>query len=79
MWVVFFFWGGGGACDTFEEDGGKAAGQPVYEKADNELRGSRGRLSEHRGVIARASRSPNCAAFQIVLKDAVSRYVGVGE
>lgn len=37
------------------ETEGKAAVRPANEKADNELRGSRGRLSERRGVITPAS------------------------
>lgn len=69
--MVVGFGGEGRACDTFERDRGNAAGQQVYEKADNELRGSRGRLSECAGLITRASRSPNYVAFQIVLKDSV--------
>lgn len=73
-----FLGGRGRACDTFERDRGKASGQRVYEKADNELRGSRGRLSECTGLITRGSRSPNYMAFQIVLKDSVCCYVGVG-
>lgn len=68
------FGGEGRACDTFERDRGTAAGQPVYENADNELRGSRGRLSERTGLITRASQSPNYMAFQIVLKDFVCCY-----